>query len=68
MRVVILLLYRVTLKSNPNSRLAALFAYGYDERQCPTYDEVAENRQDSISSEADADSAYFFDRNPQAKK
>ena len=67
MRVVILLLYRVTLKSNPNSRLAALFSYGY-ERQCPTYDEVAENRQDSISSQADADTAYFFDRNPQAKK
>ena len=63
--MVILLLYRITLKSNPNSRLAALFAY---ERQCPTYDEVAENRQDSISSQADADSAYFFDRNPQAKK
>ena len=54
--------HRMTLKSNPNSILAALFDY---ERQCPTYDEAAENRPDSSSSHTD--SAYFFDRNPQAK-
>ena len=60
--IVVLLLIRMTLKSNPNSILAAITDH---EIQCPTYDEVAENHQDSSSSHADK--AYFFDRNPQAK-
>ena len=51
--------HRVTLKTNPNSILAAIFDY---ERQCPTYDEATENHRDSSSS------YYFFDRNPQVKK
>ena len=63
---------RTTLKSNPNSLLAA-YVVDYErerERQCPSYSEVAGTAAEDDSrnfSLPDSDRAYFFDRNPQAK-
>ena len=64
---------RTTLKSNPNSLLAAYVVESERERerQCPSYSEVAGTAAEDNSlnfSLPDTDRAFFFDRNPQAKQ